>query len=129
MRSPGRPASAVVEILAGFAKVAKRRGLRWYLFGAQAAILYGVVRTSADVDLTAEVPARELSAFLRDMGRAGFSLRVADDDEFIGTTRVLPFQHRGTGWPVDVVLAGPGLEEAFLDAARVHRIAGVRVPV
>lgn len=29
-------------------------GVRWFLFGAQAAILYGVARLSADVDVTVD---------------------------------------------------------------------------
>jgi hypothetical protein len=33
----------------------KERGLRWYLFGAQAAIIGGSPRLSADVDVTAQI--------------------------------------------------------------------------
>lgn len=37
--------------------------------------------------------------------------------------------HRTTGLPVDIVLAGPGLEEEFLQRAVVQSIDGVPVPV
>lgn len=127
-RSTGRPAP-VAEVLAALSRVAARRRLRWYLFGAQAVALYGVERTSADVDVTVELPAKQSAAFARDMARAGFELRVADADEFVARTRVLPFEHRATRWPLDVVLAGPGLEEAFLAAARPIDVAGTLVPV
>ena len=43
--------SAALELLIAFAPVASRWG-RWYVFGAQAVILYGVPRLSADVDVT-----------------------------------------------------------------------------
>ena len=48
-------------------------------------------------------------AFTRDMREAGFDPAV-DDPEFVRTTRVLPFVHRNTAMPLDVVLAGSGLE-------------------
>src|SRR5690348_11762717 len=42
---------AALEVLSTLAPVLARWG-RWYLFGAQAVILYGVPRLSADVDVT-----------------------------------------------------------------------------
>lgn len=39
---------------------------------------------------------------------------MADAAGFVERTRVLPMVHRGTAIPVDMVLAGPGLEELFL---------------
>lgn len=60
--------------------------------------------------------------------RHGFELRV-DDPAFVRTTRVLPILHVRTSVPVDLVLAGPGLEEAFLERAVVHELGGVLVPV
>ena len=59
----------------------------------------------------------------------GFRLRVTATDDFIARTRVLPFVHSATRMPVDVVLAGPGIEERFLDRAEFHVLEGVRVPI
>lgn len=50
--------------------------------------------------------------------RRGFSLRVSDPD-FVARTRVMPFVHGPTGLPLDIVLAGPGLEDGFLERAIV----------
>lgn len=91
--------------------------------------MYGVPRTSADVDVTLEIPAGDVPAFVRELGEAGFHLRVDDVDAFVATTRVLPFEHLRSGWPLDVVLAGPGLEESFLDDAVPHEMAGMTVPL
>jgi hypothetical protein len=41
----------------------------------------------------------------------------------------MPFVHTQTGMPLDVVLAGSGLEDEFLDRAALADIAGVEVPV
>lgn len=62
------------------------------------------------------------------MRAAGFTLRI-DDPEFVRRTRVLPFLHAATGMPLDIVLAGSGLEDEFLDRARVVDLGGVEVPV
>jgi hypothetical protein len=102
---------------------------RWYLFGARAAILYGVARLTADVDVTVRLQASSTNDSLADaLERRGFRLRITDR-EFVTRTRVMPFVHEATGLPLDVVLAGPGLEDQFLAHAVVRDIDGVRVPV
>jgi len=60
---------------------------------------------------------------------AALALRVSDVEEFVARTRVLPFLHLETAIPLDVVLAGPGLEEQFLDRAQDVEVAGMTIPV
>jgi predicted nucleotidyltransferase len=104
----------------------------WYLFGAQAAMLWGRPRLTADVDITVRLRAAEesdaISGFCRDMEEKGFRLRISDP-EFLVRTRVLPFFHISTQLPLDVVLAGPGLEDAFIERAILVDIEGLPVPV
>lgn len=103
--------------------------MRWFLFGAQAAILYGVARLSADIDVTVDIGRRSSAELVTILTAAGFELRVPDTEGFVEATRVLPFVHRASRIPVDVVLAGPGLEEQFFAGAREHLIGEARVPV
>ncbi len=117
------------ELLAALADVLRARGTRWYLFGAQAVIIWGAPRLSADVDVTAEIELEEAGAFVALMEQAGFALRIPDVEDFVARTRVLPFLHLETGIPLDLVLAGPGLEEQFLDRARDVEVAGMTMPV
>lgn len=100
----------------------------WYLFGAQAVVAYGVPRLSADVDVTIKLTPEDPERFASEMRTAGFEPRI-DDAEFVRRTRVIPFLHVASGMPVDVVLAGSGLEEAFLQRARTVDIGGARVPI
>ena len=118
---------AAVELLKALSAVLDRWG-RWYLFGAQAVVAYGVPRLSADVDVTVALASDDPQRFARDMETGGFTLRV-DDPEFLRQTRVLPFVHAATGMPLDVVLAGSGLEEEFLGRAKTTDIGGASVPV
>jgi hypothetical protein len=118
---------AAVRLLADLTKVLPRWG-RWYVFGAQAVIAYGVPRLSADVDITLELVPDEPERFARDMEAAGFTLRV-DDPDFVRRTRVMPFVHLATAMPLDVVLAGSGLEEEFLGRARAVDVGGATVPL
>jgi hypothetical protein len=94
---------AALDVLAALAPVAARWG-RWYLFGAQAVIAYGVPRLSADVDVTLQLNPDDPEGFVREMATAGFAMRVRDAD-FVRRTRVLPFVHLATAMPLDVVLA------------------------
>jgi hypothetical protein len=98
------------------------------VFGAQAVIAYGVPRLSADVDVTLRLDRDQPEAFAREMDAAGFALRVGDV-EFIRRTRVMPFVHRASGMPLDVVLAGSGLEDEFLDRVRHVKLGDTIVPL
>ena len=118
---------AALEVLSALSAVLPRWG-RWYLFGAQAVIAYGVPRLSADVDITLALSPDDPERFAHDMDTAGFALRV-DDPEFVRRTRVMPFVHRATGMPLDVVLAGSGLEDEFLDRATLVDVGGTSVPL
>lgn len=118
---------AAVDLLTALSRVMARWG-RWYVFGAQAVIAYGVPRLSADVDVTVQLVPDEPERFVRDMEASGFSLRV-DDPDFVRRTRVLPFVHVATAMPLDVVLAGSGLEDEFLDRARDVDMGGTTVPL
>lgn len=123
------PTSPLAELLADLARALGALGVRWYVFGAQAAIVYGVARLTADVDVTVEAGPRPTRDVVAGLQAAGFTLRVADVEGFVERTRVLPLAHHRTRIPVDVVLAGPGLEELFLSRVEEHVIAGVRLPV
>jgi hypothetical protein len=97
------------------------------VFGAQAVVAYGVPRLSADVDVTVQLTPHDPPAFVREMNAAGFSLRAGDD--FIRQTRVLPFVHVASGMPLDVVLAGSGLEDDFFSRTRILDLDGTAVPI
>jgi hypothetical protein len=118
---------AARELLAALAPVLARWG-PWYVFGAQAVIAYGVPRLSADVDVTIRLTPETPTAFADAMRAGGFTLRVTDP-HFVERTRVMPFEHAGTGMPVDVVLAGSGLEDRFLSRARSIDVGGTIVPI
>jgi len=104
------------------------REFRWYVFGAQAAIIWGSPRLSADVDVTAAIDLEKVGDFIKAMRRRGFELTI-DDSDFVARTRVVPFIHRASGMPLDVVLAGRGLEEEFLGRAVLVDVDGALIPV
>jgi hypothetical protein len=106
----------------------RERGVEWYLFGAQAAIIWGSPRLSADVDVTALLERDGLSGYIDAMRQHGFDV-VFGDRDFIARTRVIPFVHRGSRMPLDIVLSGPGLEEEFLRRALAVDVAGTMIPV
>ena len=124
---PTLPAPA--EVLRDLEPVLARWGGRWFVFGAQAVNVWGTPRLTADVDVTVFLTPREPPAFARDMSACGFELRVTDVEGFVARTSVLPFVHLPTRMPVDVVLAGSGLEGQFADRAIVVDIGGIEAPV
>lgn len=120
----------VVELLTDLRRCLRSLGVRWYLFGAQAVIAHGVPRMSDDVDVTVDLGHHQAAELVRALEASGFQLRIEDDiDAFVRQTRVLPMTHRRSGVDLDVVLAGPGPEEGFLQRARRLSLGGVLVPV
>jgi len=102
---------------------------RWYLFGAQAAILHGAARLTADVDVTVMYGGGEPSRLLRVLAVNRFDASTEDAIGFMERTRVLPVIHTPSGIPVDIVFGGPGLEEQFLQRSRLFDLNGAMVPV
>jgi hypothetical protein len=108
-------------VLAGF-------GGRWYVFGAQAVMVWGRPRLTGDVDVTVHLEPDDPSRRVAAMGSAGFDLRVQGPVDFVRRARVLPCVQRETDMPLDVVLAGPGLEEEFARDAVEVTVEGTPVP-
>lgn len=98
---------------------------RWYLFGAQAANIWGSERLSTDVDVTVQIEVTEADEFIRVMQAHGFIL-TRDDAQ---PSRLVKFIHGETDVPLDVVIGGPGLDEEFLDRAIAVDVGGTSVPV
>ncbi len=120
---------SALDLLASLAGIFGEGEIRWYLFGAQAVVVWGAPRMTADVDVTVEIEPEAAHALVAELERADFQLRIRDVEGFVEQTRVLPFVHQPTQLPVDVVLAGPGLEELFLERARLVEMGGIEIPV
>lgn len=126
MPSPTAPA----ELFRALARVLRELRAPWYVFGAQAVLVWGRPRLTADIDVTVKLDPEQPERLVQAMAAAGFALRVSATEDFVKRTRMLPFVHTATAWPLDVVLAGPGLEDRFLsDAVEVDLGEGVLVPV
>jgi hypothetical protein len=121
-------ASDDAEVLRSLGEAFAELGVRWYLFGAQAAILYGAARFTEDVDVTVDAGAHPTRTLVETLGRHGFSARITDDD-FIERTRVVPVVHEASRMPVDIVLSGPGIEDLFFEGTAFREIDGVAIPV
>jgi hypothetical protein len=114
MRSP------VADLLADLAAALSELDVSWYLFGARAAIFYGVARLTADVDVTIRLPRQISTETLAQRLESGGFIRRITEPGFIERTRVVPLVHTVSALPLDVVLAGPGLEDQFFERVVTH---------
>lgn len=121
--SPAGPA----ELLADLAAALDAVDAPWYVFGAQAALIWGRPRLTTDVDVTVRFGAAT-EELVRALARHGFALRIEATDAFIRQTRVLPLEHRASALALDLVLAAPGLEDAFLERAVPVDVGGTSIP-
>jgi hypothetical protein len=116
-------------LLRALAAALASHGCRWYLFGAQAVVIWGRPRLTTDVDVTVWLDTGSTGHLVTALRAAGFQLSSVFSDEFVHTTRVLPLVYEASGMPLDIVLAGPGLEEQFLNRVLEVEMAGTVVPV
>lgn len=123
------PPPELHRVFAALARVLTANGVRWYLFGAQAVLVYGRPRLTADIDITLDLAPEAAAGLLTRLQAEGFDVRVKDVQGFLARTRVLPLVHASSGIPVDAVLAGAGIEREFLAAARTVEIGGLALPV
>ncbi|WP_437675185.1 hypothetical protein [Sorangium sp. So ce131] len=70
--------SPFVELLGALADVFAQLGAGWYLFGAQAALLHGAARLTADVDVTVDLQDKDPEVLAKVLTEAGFQMRVED---------------------------------------------------
>lgn len=100
-------------------------GLRldWYVFGAQAVLHWGRPRFTEDVDVTVLAGSVTTSELVAQLQRYGFEPRVEGTPAFVEQTRVVPLTFSENGWALDLVLGGPGLEEAFLHRSILTEVA------
>ena len=67
--------SAVAEILRAARALFESLGARWYVFGAQAVLVWGRPRLTGDVDVTAFLDSDDPAPFADAAGREGFGVR------------------------------------------------------
>jgi hypothetical protein len=87
----------------------------WYVFGAQAVLQWGRPRFTEDIDVTVLAGAVTTAQLVARLRQHGFELRIEGTPAFVDQTRVLPLTFSDSGWALDLVLGGPGLEEHFLE--------------
>jgi hypothetical protein len=118
------------ELLLALSRVLTTLRVGWYVFGAQAVMYWGRPRLTEDIDVTVQLGAVETDRLVAELQQVGFALRPEGSSAFIAQTRVVPLVFGNSGWALDIVLGGPGLEEDFLRrAVPVEVAAGVTVPI
>lgn len=124
MPSAGNPADLLVDLAAALGALR----VRWYVFGAQAVLIWGRPRLTTDVDATVALAGHSVTELLTALAPRGFVARPEATEAFITPTRVLPLHHSRSELPLDLVLAGAGLEELFLERVVLVEVEGTGVP-
>jgi hypothetical protein len=122
-------AAGAREALHALVRALARSETPFVLVGAQAVIAHGAPRLTGDVDVIVQLTSIDERALLADLHREGFTVRVDDPVAFAARTRVFPLWHDASGYGVDVMLGGPGLEETFLARAVERVVEGLTVRV
>ena len=120
----------LADLLLALSQVLADLRAGWYIFGAQAVLYWGRPRLTEDVDVTVQLGSTDVRDLVTRLQHAGFTMRVEGTAAFVAATRVLPLTFGDSGWALDIVIGGPGLEEEFVArAVQVEMAPGLTVPV
>ena len=92
MSSPAGPAELLSDLAVALAAI----DARWYVFDAQAALVWGRPRLTTDVDVTVRCSV-STDHLVRVLDAHGFVLRIDATETFIRATRVVPRSDRHEG--------------------------------
>lgn len=122
--------SGLAEVLIVVAQAAATVGVRWYVFGAQAVAAHGIPRATQDLDITVLAEPSKLARLCDELTRHGLVARYPEiAEELLRSGSVIPLKHIGSGFEVDLVVAGTEIERIALDRAEMLNLAGQIVPV
>lgn len=97
------------------------------VIGGVANLVWGVPRTTQDVDVTAAIPDSRLDEVIAGFGEA-LDVLPEDPRAFLSETQVLPLSTRG-GVRVDLIRAGLPYEEEAIRRAVVRSVGGLEMRV
>lgn len=117
----------LVSGLKSITKVMEASSIAWYLFGAQAGILHGLSRATADIDITIFLHFDDYDTLIENLESHNFVVKFTKEEA--EKFRVIPVIHKETQIPFDLVVAGPGLEDIFLQRAEFHKFEKLTIPV
>ena len=141
--------SSDAELFLALRRALDELGMRWYLFGAQAALLHGAERFTADVDVTVEIgeiPSTRLSSSRRAWFRSSMSRAACpwmSCSLARASSEVVPFAHAYSVPPQETggttledrrgeyraMRDGISLDEAVARAEQQYRARVVRTEV
>jgi hypothetical protein len=95
--------------------------------GGQAVIFHGEFRTTRDIDLTLGVDISMLEKVKKCLKKTGITILVADAEEFVLRTWVLPCIDSSSGIRVDVTFSFSPFEKKAIDNAVSYELENVVV--
>ena len=109
------------------ARFLEAEGIPYMVIGGVANLVWGLARTTLDVDITVWVEEARIPPVVE---RAAGSFRVLPEDPlaFVQTTRVLPLETK-EGFRVDLIFGQLPYEERAVRRAVVHEPAGLGIRV
>jgi len=92
-------------LLAKLARALGDAGIPYMIIGGQAVLLHGEPRLTRDIDVTLGVDAKAWERVRKAVGEIGLAPVVADVEDFVRTTNVLPVADSPTGVRVDLIFS------------------------
>ena len=122
-----RAMSRLEDALLAMAQFLERHHVPYMVVGGVANVVWGIPRTTLDVDITIQVAEEDVEKLIHSLAQV-FRARISDPVSFVKQTRVLPLVTKD-GVQVDLIFSQLPYEEEAIRRAALQRFQGTDIRV
>lgn len=115
------------RLLGTIGRLLEKAGIPYMIIGGQAVLLYGEPRLTKDIDVTLGVGVEALPKIQDLSDRAGWKVLVAEAEDFVGRTMVLPVADPESGIRIDFIFSHLPYERQAIGRARAVKLGRNKV--
>jgi len=115
------------RLLEGLGRELEARSIAYMVTGGQAVLLYAEPRLTRDIDITLGLSTDRLPSLREVVSALGLRIRVAEPEDFVRETLVLPCEESQTGIRIDFIFSDSPYEAEALSRVKRVRVGGSEV--
>jgi predicted nucleotidyltransferase len=115
------------QLISRIAKCLDEHAIPYMIIGGQALLLYGIVRSTRDIDLTLGIDSDDYSRIAKVCEGLGLTILPKDPQQFVNETRALPAEEPKLHIRIDFIFSFTPYETQAIERASQKTVAGYNV--
>ncbi|MGC8765766.1 MAG: nucleotidyl transferase AbiEii/AbiGii toxin family protein [Brevinematia bacterium] len=115
------------NLIKKIAGVLEKNKIGYIIVGGQAVIVYGIFRTTKDIDITIDIDINEIEKVIQILRKIGLKVLVSEPENFVRDVFVLPAIEEKSKIRVDIIFGLSPFEKEAIKRANKIKIDNVNV--